>query len=250
MTSPLQSDDPLAALFLPAPRGPAVPLRYRSGQLTSWDIKTGENVVSIDGQSFTNLPVVPGSYLGVLAVSDVVSLLSTTDARGITTYVIMGVALTPPDSRLGSAAKGQLLQDGMQSDIQGTSGSVTSTSYTDVLSAGVTPQVVFRSMSGKAIIHWGAYLVNGTSLALTYMGFEVREGSAKGTGTIVTGLSADDTRAVVNRDNSAGGGDSQGGWSFPVDNLVPGAWYNVQGMYRVSAGTGTIANRTIIVDPK
>jgi hypothetical protein len=250
MTNPLQSDDPLANLFLPAPQGPAVPLRYRSGLLTSYSVSTGENVVSIDGQIFTNLPVMPGSYLANLAENDIVSLMSTTDDRGITTYVIMGMSLTPPNNRLGRAAVGaaQVGQDGMQSEIQATSGNVTSTAYTDVLSAGFTPQVVFRSMTGKAIVHWGGYLVCGTSLGFAYMSFEIREGSAKGSGTQI--LLADDARAVINRDNSAGGGDSQSGWSYPVHNLVPGAFYNVQGMYRTSTGTSTFINRTLIVDPR
>lgn len=246
MTSPLLNDDPLAGLFVPPPQGPAVPLRYRSGRLVEWDVKGGANTVSIDGQSLINLPVMPGSYLGFLVAGDVVALMSTTDDRGITTYAIAGISLTPPDVRIGrAAAAGEV-----QSDVQSTSGNVTSTSYVAALSAGTTPQVVFRTMTGRAIIHWGGYLVNGTSGALAYMSFEVREGASEGAGTVVADLAASDARAVINRDNSAGSGDSQGGWSFLMDGLVPGDWYNVQGMYRVSAGTGTFVNRTIIVDPK
>lgn len=246
MTSPFQNDDPLAPLFLPAPQGPATPLRYRSGLLTAWNVATGENTVSIDGESFQNLTVLSGSYLGVLKVGDVVSLMSTTDARGITTYALAGIAITPPDVRIGQAAA----REGVDSDIQALSGNVTSTSYTNALSAGFTPEVVFRTMTGKVLIHWGAYIVNSTSLALSYMSFEVREGDVAGAGSIVSGLAADDARAVINRDNSAGGGDSQGGWTYPINGLVPGAWYNAQGMYRVSAGTGTFLNRTLIADPK
>lgn len=250
MTSPWQNDDPLATLFLPPASGPAVPLRYRSGILTSYDVRTGENVVVIDGQAFTNLPINPGSYLGILVVNDVVSLMSTTDSRGITTYVIMGMALTPPDIRAGGAALGQLARDGMQSEIQATSGNVTSTTYVDVLSAGLTPQVVFRTMSGKAIMQWSAYLVCGTSLGFAYMSFEVREGDSKGVGAVVANLSADDTRAIMNRDNSAGGGDIQVSGHYPIKDLVPGAWYNAQGMYRTSTGTSTFINRILTVDPK
>lgn len=250
MTSPLLSDDPLAPLFVPAPQGPAVPLRYRSGVVTSWNVKTGENIIEVDGQAFTNLPLMPGSYIGIIAVNDVVSLLSTTDSRGITTYVIMGISLTPPDVRAGRAANTQAGQDGMRSSIEPTSGNVLSTSYTAALSAGLTPQVVFRSMSGRAILHWGCYLVCGTSLGFAYMSWEVREGNVAGTGNVVAGLGADDTRAVINRDQSAGGGDIQCGWSYPIENLVPGDFYNVQGMYRTSTGTSTFLNRTIIVDPK
>lgn len=244
MTAPFQSDDPLATLFLPASQGPAVPLRYRSGVLTAWDVKDGTNTVSVDGELFTNLPVMPGTYLGILAVNDVVSLLSTTDSRGITTYVIAGMSLTPPDIRLGRAAH----EDGMRYDINATQGNVTSTSYTTALTAGQTPQVVFRTMTGKVIIHWGCYLVNGTVNALSYMSFEIRQGNLAGSGTVV--LAADDARAIINRDDSAGTGDDQHGWSYPVSNLTPGDWYNVQGMFRCSAGAGVTINRTIIVDPK
>lgn len=104
MTSPLISDDPLAALLLQPAQGPAVPLRYRSGLLTGWDITTGANEVRVDGVSFTNLPILPGSFLGIVEVGDTVTLLSTTDDRGISTYAIIGIALTPPDIRLGRAA--------------------------------------------------------------------------------------------------------------------------------------------------
>ena len=244
MTAPLQTDDPLASLFLPADRGPAVPLRYRSGVLTSWDVKTGANVVLVDGVPFTNLPIMPGSYLGILTLGDVVALMTTTDARGITTYAITGISLTPPDVRIGTAS----VKEGMRWDIDPTTGNVTSTTYVSTLSAGRTPQVVFRTFSGRAILHWGGYLVCGTSLGFAYMSFEIREGDSTGTGTVV--VAADDARAIINRDNSAGGGECLGGWSYPIDGLTPGAWYNAQGMYRTSVGTSTFLNRTLIVDPK
>lgn len=244
MTAPLQGDDPLAALFLPPPPSPAVPLRYRSGLVMEWDVTNGANEVSIDGVTFTNLPVMPGSYLRIIKAGDVVSLLSTTDARGITTYAIVGIAITPPDSRIGSASA-KYTGDW---DIQPTSGNVTSTTYTDVLSAGVTPEVVFRALSGRCDILWGCYLVCGTSLGFAYMSFEVREGPVPGAGTFV--LQADDARAIINRDNSAGGGDVQVGNFYPLDGLVPGAVYNARGMYRTSTGTSTFLNRTLSADPK
>lgn len=108
MTAPSPEIDPTAGLFLPAPRGPAVPLRYRSGRLTSWDLLTGENTVVIDGESFSDLPILPGTYLATLTVGDTLALISTTDENGISTYAIMGAAITPPDPRIprGSGAMG------------------------------------------------------------------------------------------------------------------------------------------------
>jgi hypothetical protein len=104
MTNPLLSDDPLASLLLRPAQGPAVPVRYRSGVLTSWDISNGSNTVLVDGVPLTNLPVLTGSYLSILAEGDTVALISTTDERGITTYAIQGVSLTPPDVRIARAS--------------------------------------------------------------------------------------------------------------------------------------------------
>jgi hypothetical protein len=244
MTAPLQNDDPLAGLFLPPERPGSVPLRYRSGRLTDWDVKTGANTVAVDGVSFVNLPVMPGTYLGILAENDVVSLMSTTDVRGITTYVIIGIALTPPDIRIGRAAQ----ELGVVDDIQAATGGTSSTTYTPTLSAGVTPQVVFRTLTGKALVHWGGYCVNGTIGASAYFSFEVREGNSTGAGTVV--LAADDARAIINRGDSAGSDDSQGGWSYLLQGLVPGEYYNAQGMFRASAGNAVFLNRMLIVDPK
>lgn len=244
MTNPLLSDDPLASLFLPPPAGSAIPLRYRSGLLTEWNVATGENSVSIDGESFDNVPILPGSYLAVLRSGDVVSLMATTDDRGVATYAIIGIAITPPDVRIGRAAQ----NEGRDWDIQTTSGNVTSTAYTNALSAGLTPSVVVRTMTGKLDIHWSCYLVCGTSLGFAYMSWELREGDTVGAGTVI--VAADDGRAIINRDNSAGGGDIQVGSTWPVDELTPGAYYNIQGMYRTSTGTSTFLNRMLMASPR
>jgi hypothetical protein len=103
MTTPLSSVDPTAGLYLPT-KSPAVPLRYRSGRVLSWSASTGESVVDIDGETFENLPVSPGTYVGLVKELDAVSLLSTTDERGITTYCIVGLSITPPDNRIGEAS--------------------------------------------------------------------------------------------------------------------------------------------------
>ena len=105
MTAPSPEFDPTAGLFLPAPRGPAVPLRYRSGRLTSWDPTDGSNAVVIDGETFSNLPILPGAWLSVLTVGATLTLLSTTDEAGISTYAIVGAPITPPDVRIATASR-------------------------------------------------------------------------------------------------------------------------------------------------
>jgi hypothetical protein len=96
--------DPLAALFLPGNRGPGIPTRYRSGRLVTWNRSTGANTVRIDGQIFTNLPIIPGTYLAVIVPGDTLSLVSTTDEAGLSTYAIVGASITPPDERLALAS--------------------------------------------------------------------------------------------------------------------------------------------------
>jgi hypothetical protein len=150
MTNPLQSDDPLAPLLLAPAQGPAVPVRYRSGRLLTWDIRTGENTVQIDGASFTNLPILPGSYLGVIVAGDTIALLSTTDDRGVTTYAIQGVSLTPPDVRIGRAARrpGYAKYERRKNEFSGGTG-VTSATYVAI--ANTIPVDFFKTAADSPI---------------------------------------------------------------------------------------------------
>ena len=110
MTRPMMSADPTAALLLPKGAGPAVPLRYRSGRVLAWDQFTCENTVEIDGESFENLPVAPGEWNGFVIEGDVVTLLSTTDERGITTYAVITCLFTPPHARLARVPATERIQ--------------------------------------------------------------------------------------------------------------------------------------------
>lgn len=101
MTGPI---DPTAALYLPAPRGPVVPLRYRSGFVVFWNQSTAESTIRVDGVTLTNLPVQPGPYVGLIEENDTVSLLSTTDQSGVATYCVVGLALPPGARRIARAA--------------------------------------------------------------------------------------------------------------------------------------------------
>jgi hypothetical protein len=110
MTSPLDSLDPTAGLFLPSRPGPVVPTRYRSGRVLAWDTSTGEHTLSVDGVELSNLPMYPGEYVELVREGDVVSLLTTTDLRGLATLVITGLPLRPGDPRLVRVPRGERVQ--------------------------------------------------------------------------------------------------------------------------------------------
>lgn len=108
MTSPLNSVDPTAALFLPSRPGPVIPTRYRSGRVLSWNRLTAENTIDVDGLVLTDVPLHPGEYVRLVQSGDVVSLLTTTDLRGLATVMITGLPLRPGDPRLEQPALGGL----------------------------------------------------------------------------------------------------------------------------------------------
>lgn len=110
MTEPSNSLDPTAGLFLPARPGPVVPTRYRSGRVLAWDQSTGEHTLNIDGVELSDLPLYPGEYVELVREGDIVSLLTTTDNRGITTLIVTGLPLRPGDPRLVRVPKGQRVQ--------------------------------------------------------------------------------------------------------------------------------------------
>lgn len=101
MTRPLQHDDPIAPLFLP-PRAPGFAVRYRTGLVGAWNTSTAANTITVDGATLTDLPVIPGPWIGLLTIGDTVGLLSTADGAGIGTYVILGPVWSPGDPRLAS----------------------------------------------------------------------------------------------------------------------------------------------------
>lgn len=155
MTNPLINDDPLAPLLLGPAQGPAVSTRYRSGQLVAWDVTTGENTVRVDGVDFTNLSILPGSYLAVVEEGDTVALLSTTDERGVSTYAIQGLSITPPDSRIAVASMGlgYVKYERRAGELAGTT---TSATYVTFANAG--PVSFFKAAQTSRV----EYIVSGT----------------------------------------------------------------------------------------
>lgn len=165
MTAP--EFDPTAGLFLPPPPGPAVGLRYRSGRLTAWDITTGENTVQIDGESFDDLPILPGSFLSIMQVGDTVALLSTSDSRGVSTYAIMGVSIVPPDWRLAVASR----RAGFAKYVSGIgtiNTSVTSASYVPVGSMPETKMFKVSTVSRVELEMTGTAYTDNAAAGVQY----------------------------------------------------------------------------------
>lgn len=110
MTRPLDSVDPLAGLYLPPPRGPVVPTRYRSGKVLAWNTSTGAHTIDVDGVQLSDLPMYPGEYIEQVIEGDNVSLLTTTDNRGLSTMIITGLPLRPGDPRLARVPLAERVQ--------------------------------------------------------------------------------------------------------------------------------------------
>lgn len=79
--------DDLAALIAPSRRSE---VSVSQGFLTAWNGATFANTVSVDGATFTNLPIVGTASPGALAAGMLVLLL-----RVRSTYYILGKILTP-----------------------------------------------------------------------------------------------------------------------------------------------------------
>lgn len=129
-------------------------------------------------------------------------------------------------------------------DTQSTSGTTTSTSFTETLTNGTACGVVFVApTSGSVMVVNSAQMDNDSSGGFTFLGFIVRTGSTIGSGSTV--LDADFARSLM----VVGTADIQASRSVVVTGLTPGATYNVRQAFRVSAGTGTYLRKDLTVFP-
>lgn len=128
-----------------------------------------------------------------------------------------------------------------EDDLQDTSDTSTSTSYT---TADMTPcgTAFVAPASGKVLVSISARLDNSGANS-TYVSFRVGTGTSVGAGTEV--VAAADAQSLENFNTNQ----FMGGRSFLVTGLTAGSDYNVQLMHRVSAGTGTLENRQVSVEP-
>lgn len=127
---------------------------------------------------------------------------------------------------------------------QNTAGTTASTSFTATLAGGTACSTTFVApQSGKVRVHLAALMSDATAADLARMGFEVREGSVIGSGTVV--WAAGNPYVVGHTGTSS----AHIGGSFPVTGLTPGSTYNVQQMFATGGGTGTYSQKTLSVTP-
>lgn len=148
-----------------------------------------------------------------------------------------------PDLLAGSIVRG-LDSPPAVSSVADSSFDTTSTTYTTTASAGTYADcaVVWTApTSGRVIIHVNARLINSTTGG-TMVTAETRTGGTIGAGTVV--------------DTTGDRGPSHYGATFSrigttrmLSGLTPGATYNTRLLHRVTAGTGSIALRELIVEP-
>lgn len=117
----------------------------------------------------------------------------------------------------------------------------TSTSYTtaDMTTCGVA---FTAAESGKALISFAAQIDNSGANS-TYVSFRVGTGSTLNAGSSV--VAAADAQSLENFNTNQ----FMGGRTFLVTGLTGGDSYNAVLLHRVTAGTGTLENRVISVEP-
>lgn len=131
-------------------------------------------------------------------------------------------------------------------DEQGASFDCTNTSFGTTATGGsyVDCACTFTApSSGAVLIHSGGRMINSSSTSGTLLSPEVRTGDTIGAGTIVD--AAGDNHGPANYGSTF----MRFGISHPLTGLTPGNVYNARLLHRVSAGTGSIAYRTLIVIP-
>lgn len=127
-------------------------------------------------------------------------------------------------------------------DSQATSGTTTSTTYTATLTGGTACGLAFVApASGKVLIANSMLLVQSTGSQIAYCTIRVRTGSSIGSGSDV--VAAADNNSITAVAVFVTGI----GRVIPVSGLTPGASYNVQQLFRVSANTGTYSGKSLSV---
>jgi len=147
-----------------------------------------------------------------------------------------------PDLTAGTTVKG-LDTPPTVADSEATSGTTTSTTFVETLTGGTTCAVVFTAPTSGRVLVCCDSRVQNTGANASFVSFVVRTGGTPGSGTSVLG--AADARAVLHEGTTF----ERGGIAELVTGLTPGDVYNVQQAFRVVAGTGAFANKTLTVVP-
>lgn len=122
-------------------------------------------------------------------------------------------------------------------------GTLTTTSTTYIAGSTVCGCTFVASTTGRAVVYHAAYLYNNNVAATTHCSVRVGTGSVIGAGTQIQ-AAADET-AVTNLGSTA----NRFGVLTVLTGLTPGSTYNLQTMHRVTAGTGEVRYRTVVVNP-
>ncbi|CAL9607709.1 hypothetical protein SUDANB95_05524 [Actinosynnema sp. ALI-1.44] len=217
--------------------GGVLPIRTQSERdaLTGWD---GAVIYRID-RDWTEIHDGTAWRVQGTAVCS-----STADRNSAITHPYNGQIAVTTDTGtvwLRQAGAWVVLSSGTSVDnIQNTAGTTTSTTYTTTLTGGTACGVSFTApASGVVIIHNNSEQFNAGGLALATI--QVRAGASIGSGTLV--LTASDDEANFSSD------DNRTGVTRRLSGLTPWASYNVQQLYRVTAGTGTFSRKSLIVQP-
>lgn len=101
-------------------------------------------------------------------------------------------------------------------------------------------------ITGRVQLFYAARMGNNTDGNSTHLTPVVREGAVVGSGSTVLAASVNNMIDIQAANNS---GNGRCGSSMLLDSLTPGDSYNVRLEHAVTAGTGTILSRTVVVRP-
>ena len=129
-------------------------------------------------------------------------------------------------------------------NVQITTGTTTSGTYTPTLTSGTTCSLVFTAPStGKVVIHNVLESLN-SGTGWTKCTIEVRTGNVIGSGTAIVAANDDDSHGTT------GNNSVRAGVTKLVSGLTPGTQYNVRQLFKIQSGTGTFLRKELIVEPK
>lgn len=126
-------------------------------------------------------------------------------------------------------------------DIQNTSGTTTSTTYTATLTGGTACGLAFVAPpSGRVFIHNTVYFFNA-GVDFCFCTIRLKTGAVIGSGTDT--IAASDAECVATHEVQRQTA------TRLVTSLTPGNSYNVQQLFRVTGNTGTFLNKNLTVQP-
>lgn len=235
-----RSDDLAPLLAVAPPPG----VRYGQGVILAWDATTFENAISWRGTTLTNVPILNAADALTYQVGDVVSLIGS-DTGGASTWAILGRFVSPGSGAGGAAIEwmtaslardlaAEVFADRVKFATVSASQSTTSTSFTDLATAGPSVSVTI-SEAGKALTFLSADIL--ASNETPHMSFSV-------SGPSPVSASFDRSLAI-----SIGSGTvtSSGTKLVPISGFAPGSYTFTAKYASVNGNPAWFAKRTIAV---